>query len=162
MRTLMITAAAAAMFAASPAMASATSQTQVDATLAPACNILSSSASITLGAKDEQKNGTFSYRCNFVGSPTITIKSDNGGVKYSGANGESLKDYGVYVNDTDASSVPSSWAQASSMTSGYDFTGISTSAPANTDITPFFHVGLSQDLDLAGTYNDVLTFTINP
>jgi spore coat protein U-like protein len=165
MRKLLITAAIAAAAAATPALASNTTSTVVNAALAQSCTIDSVSPSLTLGAVDAAVPGEFKYTCNFIGQPTVTIQSANGGVKTSD-NGDATADYGVWVNDSAPSGAPSGWAQASALIGpGVSFgpdSGFLSSAAPNVQNSPYLSVALTTALPHAGNYTDTLTFTINP
>ena len=165
MRKLLITAAIAATAAATPALASNTTSTVVNAALAQSCTIDSASPSLTLGAVDAPVAGEFKYTCNFIGQPSVTIQSANAGVTTTDNNG-GFANYGVYINDVDASSAPSSWIQASALAgAGQTFgpsSGFLNSTAPNVQNSPHFYVGLTTALPVAGNYTDTLTFTINP
>jgi spore coat protein U-like protein len=159
MRKFLSVATVLAAITASPALAADTASTQIDASLAPSCDITSQSSNLTLGAVDEVVPGVFTYSCNFIGSPTLTFTSANGGVT-TAENGGAQADYGVYLNDAAPSGAPSSWLQASATPQSY--TGITQSLAPNSSVSPSFAVGLSEALVVAGTYSDTLTITIAP
>lgn len=106
--------------------------------------------------------GDFAYQCNFVGSPTLTFISANGGL-INTANGGDEVDYGIYLNDTPAAQSPSGALRASNATgAGFSFGNITTTTVPNQDVTPFFQVGPLGPFAVAGLYEDVLTIEIAP
>lgn len=166
MRKLIVTAAIAAAALASPAYASNSAQTEVNASLAQSCAISNVSPSLTLGGLDVPVQGAFTYSCNFTGQPSITIQSANGGVATVDNNNTYKVNYGVWVNDAAPSSAPSAWAQASNLTGpGQTFgpsSGFLTTTAPNAPQNPYYYVGRTSPITVAGTYTDTLTFTINP
>lgn len=170
MRKLIVTAAIAAAALASPAFASGTASTSVTADLARNCTLDNVTSAIQLGAVNEAKGGTFQYTCNFIGNPTVTIQSANGAVT-TVENGGSSADYGVYVNDRTPADAgyptPSDWAKASQLTGGGITFGPSngflmTGTTPGAQNSPYYYVGLTTPITVAGHYSDVLTFTLNP
>ena len=159
MRKFIAAAAVAAFATATPAFAADSGNTQITAELAPTCSIVNQSSSIALAGVDVPVSGVFQYTCNFNGSPELIFTSANGGVKTT-ENGGSTKAYGIYLNDSAPGGPPSTWLQSSATPQSY--TGISSSAPANSVRSPYFAVGLTQALDVAGSYSDTLTININP
>jgi hypothetical protein len=152
--------AALALIGAGAAMAD-TASVEITATQEETCtiNASSTSSSIALGAVDEAVAGVFEYQCNFVGSPTLTFTSTNGGV----SNGTDIADYGIYLNDTAPSSAPSTWLQASAATgSGAVYNNITSTTAANTNTPTNFSVGLTEALPVAGDYSDTLTIDLVP
>lgn len=160
MRRILLATAAFA-FSAGMAMAADTADVEITAEQAPLCDITVISGSIALAGVDVAVPGTLTYQCNFIGYPTFTFTSANGGVETTD-NGGGIADYGIYVNDAAPGSPPSTWLQASAATSGAIYPAISFSAPANTPISPYFQVGLSEALPVAGSYSDILTVDIAP
>lgn len=160
MRRILLATAALALCAGS-AMAAGSANVAITASQDPVCNITNISSGIPLAGVDVAVAGTLQYKCNFVGSPTFTFTSLNGGVKTTD-NGGGTADYGIYVNDIAPSSAPSTWLQASLAATPQVYPGISFSAPANATISPFFSVGLSTALPVAGSYSDTLTVDIAP
>jgi len=158
MRRILLAASALA-FSAGAAIAADTASIPIDAYQAPVCVITASSPSISLAAVDVPVPGLFQYKCNFVGDPTLNFISANGGV-VTAENGGGTATYGIWLNTAAPGGPPSSWLQSSGTPQAY--TGITTSNPANTIITPVFQVGLTQALPVAGNYADTLTITINP
>ena len=159
MRTLVMSCAALALIGAGAAMADSAS-VQITASQEETCtiNAASTSDSIELGAVDEAVAGVFEYQCNFVGAPTLTFTSTNGGV----TNGSDTADYGIYLNDTAPSSAPSTWLQASAATGGVVFNNITATTAANTNTPTNFSVGLTEALPVAGDYSDTLTIDLVP
>lgn len=150
-----------------PALAEGSHGVQVSGSVTQACQINAGSSSIIdltgLGVNVAEA-GVFEYQCNFAGGNTIiNIKSDNGGLK----NGLVVANYGVFLNDQTPAALgapnPVNWVQASSLTGGgVPFFNITVPSAANTPKLPYFYVGLTQPTPVAGTYTDVLTFTISP
>jgi hypothetical protein len=160
MRRILLATAAFA-FSAGMAMAADTADVEINAEQLPICDITNISPSVTLGALDVGVAGVLEYECNFEGSPTFTFTSLNGGVA-TAENGGGLADYGIYVNDSAPGGPPSTWLQASAATTPQVYPGISFSAPPNSTIAPYFSVGLTSALPVAGVYTDTLTVTIAP
>jgi spore coat protein U-like protein len=160
MRRILLATAAFA-FSAGMAMAADTANVEINAEQEPLCDITNISPSVSLAGVEVGVAATLTYQCNFEGSPTFTFTSLNGGV-YTTENGTALADYGIYVNDVAPGGLPSSWLQASTATTPQVFPGISFSAPPNTPINPYFSVGLTQPLPVAGVYTDTLTVSIAP
>jgi hypothetical protein len=160
MRKILLATAALAL-GAGAAYAADSENVEITAEQAPLCDITNISSNIPLAGVDVAVAGVLQYECNFVGSPTFTFTSANGGVATL-ENGGGVADYGIYVNDVAPGGPPSSWLQASAATTPQVYPGISFSAPANTTISPFFSVGLTQALPVAGSYSDTLTVDIAP
>lgn len=160
MRRILLATAAFA-FGAGMAMAADTADVEITAEQAPTCDITDVSTSIPLAGVDVAVAGLLEYQCNFEGNPTFTFTSANGGVETTD-NGGALVDYGIWVNDGAPVGVPSGWLQASTALVPQVYPGISFSAPPNSTITPFFSVGLSAALPVAGSYSDTLTIDIAP
>lgn len=161
MRKLLLSSAALALVGAGSALAADSASVQITATQAQSCTINDggTSSALDLGTTvDAPIAGTFSYQCNFVGAPTLTFTSTSGGV----TDGSNTYDYGIYLNDAAPGSPPSTWLQASASTSGFPFTGITTTTAPNTAVTPYFSVGLSEEITVAGSYADTLTIDIAP
>jgi hypothetical protein len=161
MRILLLSSAAVALMGAGTALAADSASVQITATQAQSCTINDggTSSALDLGTTvDAPIAGTFSYQCNFVGSPTLTFTSLSGGV----TDATNTYDYGIYLNDAAPASPPSAWLQASASTGGVPFTGITSTTAPNTAVTPFFSVGLSEAIDVAGSYSDTLTIDIAP
>jgi len=164
MRTFLLAAAAVALTGASTALAAGPdANIALSAENPRECHITSYDSAIALTpAVDTYVSGNFQYQCNFVGSPTLTFSSANGGL----VNGTYKSDYGIYLNDAAVSGVPSSWQQASTTPKSYgdggDYGAITGTTAPNTVTTPNFAVGLSQPLEVAGTYTDTLTISIAP
>lgn len=157
-KVILTTAAALAALTAAPAFAADSVSTTINASLDPTCDITSHSPTLTLGAVDEVVPGVFSYQCNFIGDPTFTFTSANGGVKTT-ENGEATATYGIYLNDAPVSGAPSTWLQSSATPVSYS---VSTSLTPNTTVSPNFAVALTQALTVAGSYSDTLTISIAP
>jgi hypothetical protein len=132
----------------------------ITATQEETCTIndATTSSALVLGAVDEPVVGTFEYECNFVGSPTLTFTSANGGV----TNGSETADYGIYLNDSPPSVPPSSWLQASTATSGAVYNNITSTTAPNTNTSTNFQVALTEALPVAGDYADTLTIDLVP
>jgi len=160
MRRILLATAALALSAGS-AFAADTADVEINAEQLPVCDITNISGSINLAGVDVAVPATLEYECNFEGNPTFTFTSLNGGVETT-ENGGGVADYGIYVNDIAPGSPPSTWLQASAATTPQVYPGISFSAPPNSTITPYFSVGLTQALPVAGLYSDTLTVTIAP
>lgn len=161
MRTLVMSCAALALIGAGSALAADSASVQITATQAQSCTINDggTSTALDLGTTvDAPIAGTFSYQCNFVGSPTLTFTSASGGV----TDGSYTYDYGIYLNDTAPASPPSGWLQASAAQSGAVYNNITTTTAPNSAVTPYFSVGLSEAIDVAGSYADTLTIDIAP
>ena len=154
------TVAAVAALTSTSAFAAGSAQVAVNANLAKECKITASSSAITLTNDKAPVAGNFEYSCNFVGSPTLTFKSANGGVK-TDDNGGATADYGIYLNDTAYSNDTSNWLRASQAI-GQNYDGITTTVTANTPVAPKFAVALVDTLTIAGTYSDTLTITVAP
>ncbi|MCE9523489.1 MAG: hypothetical protein K8S25_13785 [Alphaproteobacteria bacterium] len=165
MRKVLLTTAAFAFIGAGSAMAADTANVEITAEQAPVCDITAVSGSIPLAGVNVAVPGLFEYECNFEGSPTFTFTSANGGVETTD-NGGGIADYGIFLNDQTPAALsvplPSDWQPASGATAGVVYGSISLSAPPNTTITPYFSVGLTQPLPVAGSYSDTLTIDIAP
>lgn len=161
--TKYLTAVSAVALLAGSAMAADSASTRVFADVTGTCTITSQSDQIDLTntAPDTWENGEFTYQCNFVGSPTLTFTSANGGM-INPDNGTDNVDYGIYLNDVDYGNTPSTSLKASESQGGYVFNNITTTTMANTDVSPIFKVGPLDSFDVAGTYEDVLTIDIAP
>lgn len=160
MRRILLAASAFA-FSAGMAMAADTADVEITAEQAPLCDITAISGNIPLAGVDVAVAGTLEYQCNFEGNPIFTFTSLNGGVMTT-ENGGATVDYGIWVNDVAPIGAPSGWLQASTALVPQVYPGISFSAPPNSTITPFFSVGLSAALPVAGSYSDTLTVDIAP
>lgn len=160
MRRILLATTALA-FSAGMAMAADSADVEITAEQAPLCDITAISGSIPLAGVDVAVAGVLEYQCNFEGYPTFTFTSANGGVMTT-SNGGATVDYGIYVNDAAPGSPPSTWLQASTAVVPQVYPGISFSAPPNTTIAPYFQVGLSAPLPVAGSYSDILTVDIAP
>lgn len=145
-------------FSAGMAMAADSANVEITAENPAACEIVTASSSLNLGTVVETYvPGDFTYQCNFVGSPTLTFTSLNGGV----VNGAYSSDYGIYLNDAPASGTPSvDWLQASGTPAVYF--GITSTVAPNTPTSPSFAVALTEPLEVAGLYSDTLTISIAP
>jgi len=144
------------------ALAADSASVQITATQLDSCQITSVSSSLDLGSVvDTPVVGDFQYQCTFVGSPSLTFTSLNGGVHTDVAGGHTA-DYGIWLNDAAPGGPPSTWLQASAATGGATFGDITTTVAANTTVAPNFQVGLTQALPVGGTYVDTLTIDIAP
>lgn len=168
MRTF-LTAAASAALLSGAALAADSAQTEVFADIEEVCTITTQSAQIDLtnAAPDTSVAGTFTYQCNFVGSPLLTFTSANGAMVNT-ENGGDTVEYGIYLNDAAPGGPPSTWLSSGDAQTGVsygpggDFGNITTTTLPNTDVSPFFAVGPLESFDVAGYYTDVLTITIAP
>jgi len=151
----------------SPALASGSNGAQVSASVDKVCIIdagTSSLIDLSGAAVNTAVSGVFLYQCNFVGgNTTLRFTSANGGVK----NGVSLANYGIFLNDQTPAALgapsPTQWLQASNaLAPGVPFSNISVPTQANQLRQPYFYVGLTQPVTVAGTYTDTLTITISP
>lgn len=168
MRRILLAAVAFAFAGAGSALAVDTASIPINAVNPPVCDIVASSPNITLLGVDVPVAGNFQYTCNFIGDPTLTFQSANGGVKTL-ENGGGTANYGIWLNTLAPGVPPSGWLQASGATGGGVTylggalgSGITSSTAANSIVTPVFQVGLSTAMPVAGTYSDLLTITINP
>jgi len=165
MRRILLAASAFALVGASTAMADVgdSASIEINAEQEKVCEITDVSSSITLGAVNVAVAGTFKYKCNFEGDPELTFTSANGGVETT-ENGGATANYGIFLNDLTPAAAgfptPNTWLQASNTPQSYP--NITTSSPPNTEIVPYFYVGLTQALPVAGTYTDTLTIDIVP
>ncbi len=159
MRRILLAASAFVLVGAGAAFAADDAQIEINAEQAPECIITDVSESITLTGLDVPVPGTFKYKCNFEGDPELNFISTNGGV-VTGENGGGSATYGIWLNTAAPGGPPSSWLQSSNTPQNY--VGITTSFPANAEITPVFQVGLTQALPVAGVYTDTLTIEISP
>jgi len=159
MRRILLASAAVAFAGAGSALAGGSASIEINADNPQNCVVVASSATITLGAFDTGVPGTFQYQCNFVGQPTLTFTSANGGV-VTAENGGGSATYGIYLNDAAPGGPPSTWLQSNTTPQSYP--NITTSTPANTVISPVFQVGLTGALPVAGHYSDTLTIDIVP
>jgi len=158
-KLLLSTVALLAVGAASSAFAADSAPIAISATLAQACKIdTGTTTSVVLLADGSVSNPTFTYECNFTGSPTLNFTSANKGVQSSGEGG--LQPYGIYLNDNPVTGTPSTWQQASATPQSY--TGITTTSAPNTPKSPNFALGLDSPLTVAGVYTDTLTIDITP
>jgi hypothetical protein len=168
-KILFATVAVLGLAAASSSFAAGNAATQINASLLQACVIDAQTPSVDISTG--VANPTFTYQCNFTGSPTLSFTSANGGVvKPAGADAAITAPYGIYLNTAAPSGTPSSWLQSTVANGGpgssYGPAGgnpaiTATTAP-NTQTTPYFSVGLDTPLSVAGTYTDTLTVSITP
>ena len=139
------------------AMAGNSVDVKITAEQDPLCEITTASSPIALGSVvDVAVPGNFEYKCNFVGTPKLTFKSFSGGV----TNGSDTATYGIYLNDFAPGGPPSSWLQSNATPQSY--VGITTTVAPNVVVSPYFQVGLTQPLPVAGSYTDTLTIVIEP
>jgi hypothetical protein len=159
--------AAALLIAGAPAYAGGTNATQVSSTVTKTCQINAGSSSVidlTGLPVNTPQAGTFNYQCNFAGGNVgLRFTSSFGGVK----NGSDVANYGIFLNDQTPAALgypsPSQWLQASNATGGgVPFVNISVPLAPNTQRSPYFYVGLTQPVTVAGTYTDTLTIQITP
>jgi hypothetical protein len=146
------------------ALAADSESTRIFAEVDNVCTITTQSDEIDLTntAPDQWAPGEFTYQCNFVGSPTLTFASLNGGL-LNPSNGTDLVDYGIYLNDAPAAQSPSGSLLASNSTGGgFSYSNITATTLPNQDVSPFFQVGPLDSFDVAGVYEDVLTISIAP
>jgi hypothetical protein len=160
-KIILSTVAAIAAMTSTSAFAAGSADVAINASLAPKCTISASSSALTLTSDKAPVAGTFEYSCNFVGSPTMTFTSLNGGVATT-ENGTAKADYGIYLNDTAYTGDTSSWLKASQAATTQTYNGITTTVTPNTTVTPSFAVALLDTLTVAGTYSDTLTITVAP
>jgi hypothetical protein len=168
MKTTLRLGCAAGMFTAIvPALAAGTNGAEVSASVTQTCQInvgTSTIVDLTGAGVNTPVQGTFYYQCNFTGgNTTLRFTSANGGVK----NGADLANYGIFLNDLSPAAVgaplPTQWLQASNATGGgVPFVNIAVPTAVNTQMSPYFYLGLTQPVTVAGTYLDTLTIQISP
>lgn len=151
--------------AAAPAQAATDQQVvvNVDASLAQRCFFNSAVSNLTLSNTAKDTNGLIKYECNFIGSPTVTVLSTNGGLKpdtIAATNGATTVDYKIAFGN--GVTTAASGTLASALTTAGAVTGTNATTASNTQTSATLALNLPTDLLYAGAYADVLTVTIAP
>ena len=160
MRNLIFTAiAATATMMSTSAFAAGSAEIAVNASLAQTCSVVSATPTIVLTGTTSV-SGSFVYKCNFTGSPTLKFASLNGGVKSTGTEGGTI-DYFVNAGDGVTSAGPGNDSASSMTGAGRSYGGL-TSTAANAEKTTGLAFALSTALTVAGEYQDTMTITVTP
>lgn len=171
---LVATAALATIATAAPAAAnqsgSSSTDVVVDASLAPSCSFGLMSASglnvLTLSNENRSASMTVPYSCNFVGNPTVTIASQSGGLmpnQTASANGAAnVLSYRIRFGDAATPTSGMAGLGASTFVGGLSSNEWVATTVANNTNFPILALYLDDTLQIAGSYSDVLTFTVAP
>ncbi|MBB4613417.1 hypothetical protein [Novosphingobium taihuense] len=151
--------------AAAPAQAATDQQVtvNVDASLAQRCFFGTAVSNLTLSNTAPNTTGTINYECNFIGSPTVTVASTNGGLKPDATaafNGATTVDYKIAFGNGVTSAT--SGTNASTLSTAASVVGTNAVTASNTQTAATLALNLPSNLLYAGAYADVLTFTIAP
>lgn len=152
--------------AAAPAQAATDQQVtvNVDASLAQRCFFGTAVSSLTLSNTSKNATGVINYECNFIGSPTVTVLSTNGGLKPDATaafNGATTVDYKIAFGNSVTSAA--SGTNASTLTgTAAGVVGSNAVTTSNTQTAATLALNLPTDLLYAGAYADVLTISIAP
>jgi spore coat protein U-like protein len=161
MKKLFTAAAFAAAMTGTPAFAEA-EDLAITGLLEKACVISTLSNTVTLQNDSRTVTANLNYSCNFLGAPSVTLKSANGGVKTT-ENGGATQAYAVWLNDAASPTDYATWIQSGDMLAGVTSTSwVSGSTTPNTTMIPVIRFRLLNSLKVAGTYEDTVTVTIEP
>lgn len=165
------------MMAAAPAFAMPVPPTtglmsvNISATLPQSCAFDSSNSKTTYVLSNDSRtdSGKIAYSCNYIGTPTVTITSANGGLTPDSkavANGAALVPYQLVFGDRATANgaqggmISGSFTQA--VSSQTDALGWTSTAAANQAVNPTFAIYLTNPMTVAGSYSDTVTITIAP
>ena len=169
MRTLPILIAGSCFALATPGLAQnqKSVSVQVNSTVGEVCTITSPNSAVTLTTVDAQLPVVFTYRCNFIGAPTLSFQSQFGGIR-GDAPGNPVLPYAIYLNDSAPAVPPSAWQQSTTAQTPASYgpagtnPAITSTVSPNVDRMPDFRVALREAMIIAGNYTDTLTVSIAP